>query len=148
MIVFSLGFFDSHLQSILHDLKYNSLKPLAATIAEKMADLIAPHLDSLGIDMILPVPLHESRLCHRGFNQSEEIAKALGRRLAIPVHPEIIYAARKTKQQARLPADQREANVRGAYGIDDPTGLIRGKSILLIDDVPLRGLLCARTNES
>ena len=139
MMVFSLGFFDSHLQSILHDLKYHSLRPLADTLGERLAEIIAPRLEKLNIDMIIPVPLHQSRLYRRGFNQSEEIARALGRCLTIPVRTEIIYAARKTRQQARLPADQREANVRGAYAVDDPSGSIRGKSILLLDDVTTTG---------
>jgi len=139
MIVFSLGYFDSHLQTILHDLKYRKLRPLADTLGHKLAELIASHMDDFGLDLILPVPLHESQRYRRGFNQAEEIALALGRRLGLPVETEILYAARKTRQQARLPAHRREANVRGAFGVDDENRLLVGKTVLIVDDVTTTG---------
>jgi len=139
MPIFSLGYYESHLQTILHDLKYQGLKPLADTIGRKLGEKIAIRKDDFGIDLILPVPLHDSRLYNRGFNQSEEIARAIGNCLDLPVESEILYAARKTKQQAKLPAHKREANVRGAFGVDDRDGLITGKTILLVDDVTTTG---------
>jgi competence protein ComFC len=139
MIVFSLGHFENQLQTILHDLKYRKLRPLAGTLGRKLAELISPHMDDFGFDLIIPVPLHDSRRYQRGFNQSEEIALALGRWLNLPVATEILYAARKTRQQARLPAHRREANVRGAYGVNDENRLMVGKTVLIVDDVTTTG---------
>jgi ComF family protein len=147
MIIYSLGYYDSRLQSILHDLKYNRLKPLAVPLGHKLAEIMAPSIDSLGIDVILPVPLHDSRQYQRGFNQAVEIGKAIGQILSIPLNEDILYATRKTKHQARLPAHEREANVRGAFAVDDPEGIITGKNILLIDDITTTGATL-RENES
>lgn len=139
MIIFSLGYFDRHLKTILHDLKFSGLKPLAATLGRKLAERIASHPTPVSIDVILPVPLHHTREYQRGFNQSEEIAREIGRCLGIAMRPEILYAARRTRQQARLPVTEREANVRGAYAVDDEGGYLRGKRVLLVDDVTTTG---------
>lgn len=139
MIVFSLGYFDKHLQAVLHDLKYNGLKPLAIPLGQKLAALISEAGEELNIDLILPVPLHDSRQYKRGFNQAEEIGRALARELGIPLYDDILYVTRKTRQQARLPAHQREANVRGAFAVDDPRRKVEGKTVMIIDDVTTTG---------
>ena len=139
MIIFSVGVFEANLKTILHDLKYSGLKPLAATLGGKLADTMLRNIEALKIDLILPVPLHPSRLAQRGFNQAEEIARGVSGCLNIPLETELLYSTRKTKHQARLPADRREANVRGAYAVDDDGGLLQGKTVLLIDDVTTTG---------
>lgn len=138
-IIFSLGYFDDRLQSIIHDLKFRGLKPLAAGLGRGLAEKIAPFAGRVRADLILPVPLHESRRLGRGFNQAEEIAREISRRLEIPLRSDLLYNVRKTKQQAKLPAAEREANVRGAFAVDDDEGIIKGKRIILVDDVTTTG---------
>ncbi len=139
MIVFSLGYFDDRVRTIIHDLKFHGLKPLAAGLGKGLVEMIVPFADRVRADFVIPVPLHESRLISRGFNQAEEIAREISRRLDIPLQPDILFNARKTKQQAKLPAAQREANVRGAFAVDDPRGMLKGKRIILVDDVTTTG---------
>jgi len=137
--VFSIGHYSGPLQKILHDLKFSSLKPLARPLGLRLAGMIEEYSNLPDIDLILPVPLHESLQNRRGFNQSEEIARAVSAELGIPIETGILCNTRRTRQQARLPAQEREANVRGAYGVDDPEGLIRGKTVLLVDDIVTTG---------
>jgi ComF family protein len=139
MVMFSLGYFDDHLQSIIHDLKFHGLKPLAAGLGRGLADLIVPVADRVKADLVIPVPLHESRRLGRGFNQAEEIAREISRQLNVSLQSDLLFATRKTKQQARLPAAQREANVRGAFAVDDENGVLKGKRIILVDDVTTTG---------
>jgi ComF family protein len=139
MIVFSLGYFDARIRTIIHDLKFGGLKPLAAGLGRGLADLIVPFVDRLKADFVIPVPLHESRRLSRGFNQAEEIAREISRRLDIPLETDILFNARKTKQQAKLPAARRAANVRGAFAVDDPNGILKGKRAILVDDVTTTG---------
>lgn len=139
MIIFSLGYFDDNLQSIIHDLKFYGLKPLAAGLGRGLADMILPFTGRVRADFIIPVPLHESRHLSRGFNQAEEIAREISRRLNVPLRSDLLYSVRKTRQQARLPAAQRAANVRGAFAVDDETGILKSKRIILIDDVTTTG---------
>ncbi len=137
--VFSLGYFDSHLQTILHDLKFAGLKPLAGPLGRKLARLITDWTNMPTIDFIVPVPLHSSRQYARGFNQAEEIAREIGLCLGIRLLVDVLYSTRKTRQQARLPAARRPANVRGAFAVDDETEMLKGKTVLLVDDVTTTG---------
>lgn len=137
--VFSLGYFDSTLRSILHDLKFNGLKPLARPLGDKLAELIMAGSKSPGFDLIAAVPLHYSRQYLRGFNQAEEIALELSRSLGVPLAEDILVMTRKTRQQARLSASRRAANVKGAYALGENVSGLSNGSILLVDDVITTG---------
>jgi len=140
LVVFSLGYFDGPLKTIIHDLKFHGLKPLGAGLGRRLAEVLSSRADKLAIDFIIPVPLHISRYYARGFNQAEEIAREIGRRLDLAVRADLLYAARKTKQQAKLPAAQREINVRGAFAVPDRAEeILNGATILLVDDVTTTG---------
>jgi len=139
IVVFSVGPYDGPLKKILHDLKFAGLRPLAVTIGQKLAKRLQAGRAELGLDLIVPVPLHDSRLWKRGFNQAGEIAYGIGRVLNLPIEPDILYMTRKTHQQAKLAADEREANIRGAYGVNDPGGRLAGRAILVVDDITTTG---------
>jgi len=139
MVIFSLGYYEGHLQRIIHDLKFQFLKPLAEGLGRRMSDTMAPLIDKIKPDMVVPVPLHASRRYYRGFNQAEELAREIARRLEVPLQADILYMARRTKQQARLPAARREVNVRGAFAVADDDGVLEGKRIILVDDVTTTG---------
>jgi ComF family protein len=97
-------------------------------------------------ELIMPVPLHLKRLKQRGFNQSGLIAQALGKRCALPVPWGILVRHRFTQPQTRLGRNERLKNVQGAFSVDGPS-LVKGRSILLIDDVFTTGTTlneCAR----
>ena len=83
-------------------------------------------------DLILPVPLHRSRLRRRGYNQAFQLCRRLGHRGR--VRPDLLRRVAPTKPQVGLSAVQRAANVRGAFSVSD-NGPIDGQNILLIDDV-------------
>jgi len=140
LVVFSLGYFDGSLKTIIHDLKFHGLKPLGTGLGRKLAEVLSLRADKLAIDFIIPVPLHASRYYARGFNQAEEIAREIGRELGLAVRADLLYAARKTKQQAKLPAARREINVRGAFAVPDRVEeILNGATILLVDDVTTTG---------
>ena len=97
-----------------------------------------------GHDLILPLPLHPSRLQSRGFNQSTEIARTISRELHMQMDTSCLIRTRATPPQAALPLKERARNVRGAFECN--TDLV-GKRILLIDDVMTSGSTlreCAR----
>ena len=66
-------------------------------------------------ELILPVPLLPRRLRERGYNQALEIARALGRELAIPVDRHLCVRSSATPPQAGLARRERRRNVRGAF---------------------------------
>jgi ComF family protein len=87
-------------------------------------------------DLVVPLPLHRSRLAERGFNQSAEIARPLARALKLAIDVDGCHRNRNTTPQASLPWKARKKNVRGAFecNID-----LTGKSVIVVDDVMTTG---------
>ncbi|MBT6138434.1 MAG: ComF family protein [Rhodospirillaceae bacterium] len=102
-------------------------------------------------DVIVPVPLHRTRLLARRYNQALELARVLGGALgdfSPPVVPDALIRKRRTPSQGHLSRAARARNVRGAFIIRaDRRTSIAGKRVLLIDDVITTGATvraCAR----
>ncbi len=135
--------YDGVARNAIHSLKYRHRR----TLALPLATLLAAELTRrpLQLHLLVPVPLHPRRLAERGFNQSELLARDLGKRLGIPVAT-CLERRRETKAQAGLKATARWANVRGAFGCVDQSSL-HGKRIGVVDDVCTTGATleeCAR----
>lgn len=105
-----------------------------------------------GADLIVPVPLHSWRRFRRGYNQSELLARELGRCLNIPIC-NALRRARHTAPQVGLSARERADNVREAFVLRlDRAGApilnpAHANTILLLDDVSTTGATlheCAR----
>ncbi|WP_319471262.1 ComF family protein [uncultured Pseudodesulfovibrio sp.] len=97
-------------------------------------------------DLIVPVPLHTKRLQWRGFNQSTELARALGRTLHRPVPKTALTRVRHTPPQTRLGLKERQSNIKNAFAADPDK--VNGKVILMVDDVYTTGSTlgeCTRT---
>jgi ComF family protein len=89
------------------------------------------------IDLIVPVPLHATRLRERGYNQAVLLARELGQILERPVMEDALERTRATAPQVGLNAEQRLENVRGAFRASRPG--LAGKRVLLLDDVYTTG---------
>ena len=87
-------------------------------------------------ELIIPLPLHPSRLRQRGYNQALEIARPLGRRLNIPVAYRLCERRRATAPQSELEKAARQRNVRGAFAC---TKTIPARHVALVDDVLTTG---------
>jgi ComF family protein len=87
-------------------------------------------------DLMVPLPLHRTRLAERGFNQSVEIARPLARALKLPLELDGCIRSRDTTPQASLPWKARKKNIRGAF--ECGVGLT-GKSVIVVDDVMTTG---------
>jgi len=90
------------------------------------------------VDMIIPVPLHWTRFWKRRYNQSSLLGKALGKKLGIPCYSNILKRVRMTESQGKKTRQAREKNIKNAFRVARPDA-IKGKKILLIDDVMTTG---------
>ena len=101
------------------------------------------------VDVIVPVPLHWTRLWKRHFNQSGLLAKELSKLSLIPYHPTLLRRVKKTPSQGPLTKIQRQDNVHNAFFIHKKhQETIYNKRILLVDDVYTTGATlnaCAKT---
>ena len=97
-------------------------------------------------DIIIPVPLHTRRLLWRGFNQSTELARMLGKKLNRPVLANGLIRTRHTLPQTQLGLAERQVNIKGAFATDSDK--VKGMVALVVDDVYTTGATlseCART---
>ena len=135
----SVGAYDGALRDIVHALKYEGRRSLAAPLAARMrahgAEVLA------GADLAVPVPLHRWRARRRGFNQAADLARHLG----LPCRA-ALRRTRPTPSQTDLPASRRHANVRGAFAVRRGVS-VSGCCVVLVDDVSTTGATleaCAR----
>lgn len=121
-------------RALVSKLKYGDRPELARFCARLMAQ--AGH-DLLGGDAVLvPVPLHRTRQFSRRYNQSAELARALGRLTGIAVDPGLVSRRKRTQQQVGLSADARQRNVAGAFAAHpDFLARLRGRRAIIVDDV-------------
>jgi ComF family protein len=88
-------------------------------------------------DCLVPMPLHARRYRERGFNQALEIARHISPRLGLPINSRLLARHRPTLAQSDLEADERAANVKGAFLVPARTRL--PPRIALLDDVMTTG---------
>jgi ComF family protein len=90
--------------------------------------------------IVVPVPLHATRQFERRYNQSTELARALGRITGLRVDPGLVIRSRRTRQQVGLSADARQRNVAGAFTVrSDALARTRGGRVVIVDDVITTG---------
>ena len=134
----ALGYYEGPLQEAIHRWKYRGRLSLTAFFGEWMADALRRHWSDASPDILIPVPLHRERLRERGFNQTLLLAQDLSRRTGIPCGKRILRKEKPTLPQVNLSGSEREKGVRGAFRMTD-RGRLKGKSILLVDDVYTTG---------
>jgi ComF family protein len=120
---------------LVHAYKYRNQVGLAHAF-ERMLRRRVREGAAAQIDTLVPLPVTRARMRERGFNQAAELAKLLGRELALPVNLRALRKIRETRPQIELPWDERRANVRGAFACD---AALAGKNVALIDDVMTTG---------
>ena len=146
------GSYDAGLRDLIHLLKYEQVRPAAKVLGRMLAEggsVLTEHFSSP--PMMVPVPLHGSKLRQRGFNQAELIAREALKYGMLPgVSPQLNAGVpercRPTESQTGLTRPQRRENIRGAFQVCHPE-LVVGREILLVDDVFTTGTTvseCAR----
>ena len=126
------------IQDLIHSFKYGSRVHLGHPLGLLAANPLAAFCAESAPDVILPVPLHKKRLRQRGYNQSQLIGAVLAKKWRVPQEVGNLRRLRWTEPQTTLDANDRVANVRGAFDVREPRRL-EGKRVLLVDDVLTTG---------
>ncbi len=108
------------------------------TFAQMMYSKISEMTDWKKVDIILSVPLHRKKERKRGYNQARLIAKQLGKLLGIRESQRLLVRTKNTDSQSLLNRIDRLENVKDAFEVSDVSA-VRGKSILLVDDILTTG---------
>jgi ComF family protein len=124
-------------------------------IGRELAPLLAPFLTATvgagAVDVIVPVPLHWSRLTRRGFNQAQVLAEEAARfaRLDTPIDALSLRRTRATPSQTGLSAAARARNVHGAFAVAGRRARhLVGRRVLLLDDIATTGATLAAASRA
>jgi len=128
--------FDGVIRQAIHQLKYRNLRALAQPLAKLLNDYLLT--SAVPGEVLVPVPLHQKRLRERGYNQSSLLTHELGKLIHLPVVDDCLIRQRHAPAQAGASTvAERRSNVAGAFACGDHR--LRGKAVLLIDDVATSG---------
>lgn len=116
--------------SLIKQLKYQHRLFVGAYFAQKIADFYHSLNNSPKHDVIIPMPLHSSRLKERGFNQSIELALKLG----ITIDTQSCQRIRNTPPFFELNKKEREKHIKNAFAVVGKN-IKDGQKILLFDDI-------------
>lgn len=123
------------LDQLVRAFKYHGILSYGRVLGSLLADQLAARAGPLP-QLIVPVPLHPSRHRERGFNQAQELARPVSRRLGIAVADRLCRRVRATADQTELDARARRSNVRRAFEVTGRTDL---SHVALLDDVLTTG---------
>lgn len=126
------------LREVIHAFKYEGIKELKEILINLIIERTLCNLPR-GKKIILPIPLHKKRNNERGYNQSELLAIGLSEKLSLDYKTDTLIRFKETKPQIELSKKERALNIKSAFRVKNKK-IIRGKTIILVDDVTTTGL--------
>ncbi len=130
--------YDGVIRYFTQKMKYEKKIKIAEGFGEIAVKHVLEFCKNKHINYIVPIPCHETRLKERGFNQAEVIAKVIAKKTGMILRTDLIERTRYTVPQSKLPNIARADNVKNSFKILDENE-IRGKDILLVDDIYTTG---------
>ncbi|MCA3563149.1 MAG: ComF family protein [Methylocystis sp.] len=125
---------DGAARELVHKLKYGDRQELALAMGAMMATAAADCLAEAAV--IVPVPLHWTRLWQRRFNQAAALAAVIGAKTGLPVEARLLRRRKRTESQVGKSRAERQANLQGAFIVPEEMKMaLKGRHVLLIDDV-------------
>ncbi len=151
--IYSYGPFEGPLRELIHTFKYNGFDYLSWELAKLLFSVWQENPDLKNCDRIIPVPLHNTNLRERGYNQSQLLAKDLLRHIQefelkknLQLLENELVRSKNTTSQTHLTKEQRYENIKGAFRLNHPPS-IHEKTVLLIDDVYTTGATLQASRE-
>ncbi|CAL7963392.1 competence protein ComFC [Gammaproteobacteria bacterium] len=136
---FALFYYQTPIKQLMLSLKFNS----HLVSAKILGDLLASYLchqykNQEEPEVIIPVPLHFTRLRERGYNQALELVRPIAKKLKIPIDKSSTKRIKNTIAQALLPAKKRVQNIKQAFDVNEEE-IRHYKHVAVIDDVITTG---------
>ncbi len=122
----------------IHRFKFRGSYGMGQGLGNLMAEVAARSFAYLlhRPTLLLPVPIHKSRMRQRGYNQAALLARALRQTTQIPLEEDLLVRLKQTRAQMELEKEERLSNVKDAFTVKElPPGAI----VLLVDDIYTTG---------
>lgn len=138
---YALWPYDKLMKKSISDYKYHNRKEYADFYVEEFLKIYTHEINSLGVDALIPVPVHKSKLRMRGYNQAEILAQKIGKQLDIQVISDILIRNKKTLPQKGLSDKERLKNLSKAFILDNKARKLYNDigKVILVDDIYTTG---------
>ena len=137
LVVYSACWYEKRVRSLIQDIKYHH-DPFLAEIAGYVLGEVFVEQNILQHEypLVIPVPTHAKRLEERGYNQAELIAKVFARTAMLDMDANLVERTRFTGSQVKRNRNERLQAMKDAF---QPLGSLKGRQIILVDDVLTTG---------
>lgn len=139
---FALATYRDDLRDAVIRLKHSGQEALSTALAEMSWERNGDAVRSIGPDIVVPVPMHWWRRIVQGHNGPDLAASFWAARLRLGDYPRLLIRNRRTRPQAGLSPNERQANVRNAFSVRRGHN-VRGARVLLVDDILTTGATCS-----
>lgn len=129
---------ESLIQHLIHQLKYKGNQEIGIYLGELMGRSLSDNNRFKNLDYLIPLPLYPDKERKRGYNQAAVICKGMSCIMDVPVLSGNVTRLRFTETQTKKHRRERWDNVAESFMVNDKEKL-RGKNVLLIDDVITTG---------
>ena len=125
-------------QQLIHNLKYRGHEEIGELLGDWLGEELKISDAFREIDIVIPVPLHKSKLRQRGYNQVARFGQQIAEALKVPYEDDILVKTSSTKTQVFKKREARWLQHDGVFSIQNEERL-KGKHILLVDDIITTG---------
>ncbi|NLU51099.1 MAG: ComF family protein [Syntrophomonadaceae bacterium] len=134
----AVGPYENGFKIAVKILKFLCRRYIGVRMGVMMGKVVANEPQFWPLDLVVPVPISEANLKQRGFNQGEVLARQVARTIKVKMDAHVLVRVKETPSQRELSKQEREANLKNAFQVQHGQK-IRGKNILLVDDVYTTG---------
>lgn len=127
--------FEGDVIKLVHGLKYSNKQYYAKTMSALLLSCVLEQ--NINFDIVIPVPLSQTRLRERGFNQSQALCSEFAR-CGFAVCDSVVVRSKNTSTQTNLTKAERKLNVENAFSVVDKN-VLKNKTVLVVDDVYTTG---------
>jgi ComF family protein len=128
----------SLIQRLMHEFKYRGHQELGLYLGRLMGETLKASEHLSIVDLLIPLPLFSSKERMRGFNQATILCRGISEVFQRPILETVVRRTMNTESQTRKNRVERWQNMEGKFELINDAA-IRGKHLLLIDDVMTTG---------
>ncbi len=129
---------DGIVQNLIHNLKYRGRQEIGKELGKWLGDEMLESTQYIGVNAVIPVPLHKKRLRERGYNQVEKFGIEIAKKLDTKYIDSVLKKKSYNNKQSKREKQARWTNTAETFEIENQS-LLENKHILLVDDIITTG---------
>lgn len=136
---YALWVYDKNVKKSIADFKFHYRREYSKYYIQEILHYYREKIIKIAPEVLIPVPIHKTKLKERGFNQAEVLARGISKSVGIPVANNYLIRSHKTKAQKRLNDKERATNLQGAFVLNPIYCTTSYRKVMLVDDIYTTG---------